>query len=56
MGDDDFINDTEGEVVATADGNIDANSLQSIISSFGALRAFSQATLPNGLVSANPLI
>ncbi|KAL5507306.1 hypothetical protein ACEPAH_6762 [Sanghuangporus vaninii] len=48
MGDDEFIKETEGEVVATADGNIDANSLQSIISSFGELRAFSQATLPNG--------
>lgn len=51
MGESDFVNQTEGEVLVTAEGSIDANSLQSIVSGFGELRVFGQAGVSGTQVS-----
>ncbi|KAH8119405.1 hypothetical protein DFH11DRAFT_444222 [Phellopilus nigrolimitatus] len=52
MGDSPFIDEMEGEVFVTAEGSrFDPDALKSIVKSFGDLRTFNQASMPNRQVA-----
>lgn len=52
MGDSQFIDEAEGDIVITVENKkVEAESLQSILSSVGELRSFTRADVPNSQVS-----
>lgn len=54
MGQSKFLSESEGQVLVTTDENIDSRSLQSILSSFGDLRVFTQMNASSQQVRSPP--